>query len=61
MIKKNSLIKSVLYLSNPNNKESPLYKNIKSELFQKNFGKTTKNVNLNIDKNITINYWNQKK
>ena len=50
----------ILYLSNPHSKESPLYKNIKSELFQKNFGKTTKNVNLNLYKNITTNYLNQK-
>ena len=58
--KKNSFNKSILYLSNPHSKESPLYKNIKSELFQKNFGKTTKNVNLNLYKNITTNYLNQK-
>ena len=58
--KKNLLFKSILHLSSPHNKENPLYKNLKSEVYQKNFGKTVKNVNLNLYRNITTNYLNQK-
>ena len=58
--KKNLLFKSILHLSSPYNKENPLYKNLKSEVYQKNFGKTVKNVNLNLYRNITTNYLNQK-
>ena len=51
---------SILNISTPYNKENALYKNLSSELINKNFGKTTKSVNLNLYKSITTNYLNQK-
>ena len=58
--KKNPLYMSILNISTPYNKENALYKNLSSELINKNFGKTTKSVNLNLYKSITTNYLNQK-
>ena len=51
---------SVINISTPFNKNNALYKNLKSEIFHKNFGKTPKNLNSNLYKNITTNYLNQK-
>ena len=58
--KKNLQLYSLINISTPFNKNIALYKNLKIEVFHKNFRRTPKNVNLNIIKNITTNYLKQK-
>ena len=58
--KKNLQLYSLINISIPFNKNIALYKNLKIEVFHKNFRRTPKNVNLNLIKNITTNYLKQK-
>lgn len=58
--KKNLQLYSLINISTPFNKNIALYKNLKIEVFHKNFRRTPKNVNLNLFKNITTNYLKQK-
>ena len=58
--KKNLQLYSLINISTPFNKNIALYKNLKIEVFHKNFRRTPKNVNLNLIKNITTNYLKQK-
>ena len=58
--KKNLQLYSLINISTPFNKNIALYKNLKIEVFHKNFRRTPKNVNLNLIKNITTNNLKQK-
>ncbi len=58
--KKNLRLYSLINISTPFNKNIALYKNLKIEVFHKNFGRTPRNINLSLFKNITTNYLKQK-
>ena len=58
--KKNTRLFSAIKISTPFNQNNALYKNLKMEIFHKNFGRTSKNSNFTLFKNVTTNYLRQK-